>query len=244
MTVKRWTLVAGSAGLVGGLALGVTGLASATSGTTVPGAAAAPSARPDHPFKGDRGPGGPRHMRVRGAGGLVSVVTGSSMTIRTPGGTRTIALNSGTTYYQGKTKVTKTALTVGDVVGVRLADPKAASPVAAVVTILPAHLAGFVTKVDGGTLTIVDQSGFTRTIRTTAATTYEKDGAAGKASDVTVGALVRAIGVVDSDGTTLDATKVSVGRPAKRPRPPQGDPGAQPGALPLEPPDEDYAPDA
>ena len=65
-----------------------------------------------------------------------------------------------------------------------------------------------------GTITITDHSGFTRTIRTSATTTYEKDGVAAKASDITVGALVRAVGEVDADGTTLDATKVSVGKPA------------------------------
>ena len=221
MTVKRWTLLAGSAGLVGGLALGVSGLASAT-GSTTPAVVAAspsnePSAGPDrHEFKRDmhRGPGhgfdGPRR------GGLVAAVTDSSLTLRTPGGTKTVALNSSTSYYEGKTKATKAAVKVGKIVAVRLADPKASSPVASVVTVLPAHLAGFVTKIEGDTITVVDHSGFTRTIKTSPATTYEKDGATGKASDVTVGALIRAVGSVDADGTTLDATRVSVGRPDKQ----------------------------
>jgi hypothetical protein len=126
-------------------------------------------------------------------------------------------LTSSTTYYSGQTKATEAILSVGDIVGVRLADPKAASPVAAVVTVLPAHLAGFVTKIDGSTITIVDASGFTRTIRTSSSTTYEKDGIPAKAGAVTVGALVRAVGAVDADGTTLDATQVSVGTPLGRP---------------------------
>jgi hypothetical protein len=59
-----------------------------------------------------------------------------------------------------------------------------------------------------------DESGFTRTITTATTTTYEKDGATATSSILTVGALIRGLGTVDADGTTLDATKVSVGRPA------------------------------
>jgi hypothetical protein len=42
-----------------------------------------------------------------------------------------------------------------------------------------------------------------------------KDGATATRSAITVGTLVRAMGTVDSDGTTLDATRVAVGRPDK-----------------------------
>ena len=218
MNLKRWSLVAGTAGLVGGLALGVTGFASAADPTPTPSAGVD---RQDgaHPF--DKGPGhGPKQGRGLGrAGGLVTAVSASSVTVRTPGGTKKIGLTGSTTYYAGPTKATKAILSVGDIIGVRLADPKAASPVATVVTVLPAHLAGFVTKVDGSTITVVDESGFTRTIRTSSSTTYEKDGATASSSAVTVGTFVRALGTVDSDGTTLDATRVSTGVPTKGDRP-------------------------
>lgn len=196
---------------MGGLALGVSGLASATTSATPGVVAAAPSAGPDRPDKGEMRRAHPGAKR----GGLVAAVTDSSLTVRTPGGTKTVGLNSSTSYYEGKTKATKAAVKVGKIVAVRLADPKASSPVASVVTVLPAHLGGFVTKIDGDTITIVDHSGFTRTIRTSSATTYEKNGAAGKASDVTVGALIRAVGTVAANGTTLEATTVRVGGPAK-----------------------------
>jgi hypothetical protein len=217
MTVKRWTLAAGTAGLVGGVALGVTGFASAANPTPSPSPGI--DGRHGGPPMGkgfDRGfgKGMDRGGELgRGSGGLVSAVSADSLTVRTPFGTRTIGLTSSTAYYSGQTKATKAILSVGDVVGVRLADPKAAAPVAAVVTVLPAHLAGFVTKVDGSTITIVDASGFTRMIRTSSTTTYEKDGVAAKAAAVTVGTLVRAVGAVDADGTTLDATRVSIGTP-------------------------------
>jgi hypothetical protein len=216
MTAKRWSLVAGSAGLVGGLALGVTGLASAVSPSPSPGTSGSGSGlgstsdeRPLDHAKGERGLGR--------AGGLVSAVTSSSLTVRTPDGTKTIALNNATTYANGRASATRSIIKVGGLVFVKLVDPQAAAPVAAAVTVLPAHLGGFITKVDGGTVTIVDESGFTRTLTTTSATTYEKDGAKATSSILAVGALVRALGTVDADGTTLDAVTISMGRPTRGP---------------------------
>ncbi|MCW2601491.1 MAG: hypothetical protein JWM02_3320 [Frankiales bacterium] len=221
MTVKRWTLLAGTAGLVGGLALGVTGFASAADPTPSP-----TDSPPGVSGRQGHGPGGLgkgfERRGFRRAGGPLAAVSANSITVRTPSGSKTIGLTSSTTYYSGQTKATKAILSVGDIVGVRLAAPKAASPVATVVTVLPAHLAGFVTKAEGGTITIVDQSGFTRTVRTTSATTYQKDGAPATASVVTVGAFVRTVGAVDADGTTLDATRVSVGTSGKRDAPGRG----------------------
>ena len=238
MTVKRWSIIAGTAGVVGGLALGVTGFASAAGSTPTPSPSHGPGGRsgPGPDFRGGPGHrpgfgGGGFRGGGFGAGGLVTAVSGSSLTLRTPAGSKTVGLTGSTTYYEGQAKGGKSDLKVGEIVALRLADPRAASPVATVVTVLPAHLSGFVTKVDGSTITITDESGFTRTILTSSATTYEKDGAAGKLSDVTVGSVLRATGAVDGDGTTLDATKVSVGKPADRPWPhPSGLPGAQPGA--------------
>ena len=208
MTTKRWTLVAGSAGLVGGLALGVTGLAAATAPTPSPNG----GAQATRPY----GPGPGRHMgrEHHGPGGLVSGVSGSSLTVRTPSGSQTIGLTGATTYYAGRTKATKAVVNVGDIVHVRLVDPQATTLVAAVVTVVPAHLAGFVTKIDGGTITILDGSGFTRTITTSGSTTYDKNGVAGSATDITVGTFVHALGSVDANGTTLDATKIGTGFPA------------------------------
>lgn len=205
MTAKRWSLVAGSAGLVGGLALGVTGFANAANPT--------PSPAPGSHQAGDRFRGGPEHGLGR-AGGLVTAVTGDSVTLRTSDGTKTVALTGTTTYANGKATATKSILKVGSLVFVKLVDPAAAKPVAAAVTVLPAHLGGFISKVDGSTVTLTDESGFTRTLTTSGATTYEKDGVRATSSILTVGALVRALGTVDADGTTLDATKVSVGKPA------------------------------
>ena len=143
----------------------------------------------------------------------MSAVSPSSLTLHSPEGTKTIALNASTTYYQGETAATLAAVKVGEIVHVRLVDPTAAHPVAAVVRVVPAHLAGFVTAIDGPKITLIDGSGFTRTLTTSSATTYDKDGATGSASDIKVGGFIHAAGTVDPDGTTLDATKVVTGRP-------------------------------
>jgi hypothetical protein len=216
----RWAVTAGSVGLAAGLALGVTGLSSAASPSPSPGAQA--RQRSDRPFPDGMQPEFRRGLR--GDGGLVSALTASSITVRTPDGSKTVALNGSTVYYNGRTEATKTAVHVGDVVHVRLVDPRASKPVAAVIRVLPAHLEGWVTKVDGSTITLTDPSGFTRTVRTSGSTTYEKNGTTATATAVTVGTFVRAVGQVDPDGTTLDAIRIATGRPQRDTGPDMGGP--------------------
>lgn len=224
----RWAIGLTSAGLVGGLALGVTGFANAASPSPVP----SHGLRAEHPWGAHR-PGGMKGPHLRGYGGLVASVTGSTLVVRTPQGPKTITLTGSTAYYRGATKATLAAVRAGELVRVRLLDPRAAQPVAAVVTVVPAHLAGWVTAIGSDTITVTDLSGFTRTIRTTATTTYVKDGVASTRGALTVGTLVRATGTVDQDGTTLDATRVATGRPAagKRHADPTNElaPGDRPG---------------
>jgi hypothetical protein len=175
-------------------------------------------------------PGGMRDrgMHLRGTNGLVTAVDADSLTVQTPDGAKTVALTSSTTYYVGRTAATKSAVAVGKVVHVRLSDPQATKPVAAVVTVVPAHVAGWVTSVSGSTITLTDVSGFTRTVTTSSSTTYVKDGTTATSAIVTKGAFVRAVGSVDSDGTTLDATRVATGHPARGDGPGDG-PGNGPG---------------
>ena len=163
-----------------------------------------------------------------GGGGLVSAISSSSLTVRTPHGAKTVGLNDSTAFYDGKEKATRAAVHVGDLVHVRLADPRATSPVAATVVVLPAHLAGWVTAKDGDVLTITDHDGFTRTIRTSSATKVTKDGADSSLAAVTVGSFVRALGDVADDGTTLNAKRIVLGEPKKGPRGPgQGEGGPE-----------------
>jgi len=147
---------------------------------------------------------------------MVSAISASSLTVRTPRGTKSFGLNDSTTYYSGKTKTTRSAVEVGDIVRVLVADPKASSPVASTVTVLPARVGGWVTEVSGSTITLTDHDGFTRTVSTSSSTEFRKDGEPATLAAVTVGSFVRALGEVAADGTTLNASRVGVGFPANR----------------------------
>jgi hypothetical protein len=148
----------------------------------------------------------PKHRRAED---LVTAVSGSSVTVDTPNGSKTFALTSTTSYHRGKTKATAQDVKVGEMVRIRAAK-NAGTPTARIVTIAPAVLTGYVRSISGGTLTVVDESGFTRKITTSGGTAYRKNGAAGSAGDVSVGSLVHVRGIVASDGTSIDATSVGV----------------------------------
>lgn len=243
-SASRWALAAGAVGLVSGLALGATGLATAAGSTPSP--SPAPSgAAPDRP---DRGPGGrlPGHRgagkRAGGPGGLVAAITADSLTLRTPRGTRTIGLTKDTVFYEGlpkgrlgqggddpATKVTASAVQVGEPVVVRLVDPGAATPVAAVVRVLPARVGGWVTSVEGTTITVLDRFGFSRQIRTSDSTAFRRAGAASTLSSITAGELVMASGEVSADRTSLDADLVVIGAPPRGDAPAAGGAGSADG---------------
>ena len=243
MTISYKGLALGAAGLVAGLALGVTGLAGAASPSPSPSTESGQDMKQRFDHQGGPFGRGFKHELRGRYGGLVTAIDSDSITVSTPRGTETVALNGSTTYYQGKTKVTRGAIDKGAIVHIRLVDPRATKKVAGVVSIVPAHIAGWVTEVDSATITVTDLSGFTRTIRTSAATTYVKDGVTATRSAITVGTLVRAFGQVADDGTTLDATRVATGRPDKADRPgppdgaafdgPAGEPGPDTAAAPV-----------
>ena len=216
---RRIAIATGAAGVVAGLALGVTGLASAagSSPTPAPSKSGAVAPKTDPDGDGRHGPGRMhRHEHGPGGrGGLVTSVAGDTVTVDTPRGSQTITLNASTTYYDGRTKATKSVLAAGEIIGVRLVDPAAAKPVARQIVVLPAHVEGWVAKVDGATITLTDPAGFTRTVTTSSATTYQKDGAAGTAAEVKAGVFIRAAGKVAGDGTTLTVSRIGTGSPGR-----------------------------
>jgi hypothetical protein len=65
-------------------------------------------------------------------------------------------------------------------------------------------LAGTVVSASGNTITITDVQGFRRTIHTTSATAY----ADGLTATPAAGTLIYAMGIVDTDKTSLKATRV------------------------------------
>lgn len=219
MTTRRTGLALGAAGLAAGIGLGVTGFAHAADPAVTPSPSQGQQAQPRGPGHGPRPFGRFRADHAPRYGGLVTAIDSDSLTVRTPRGTQTVGLDGSTAYYVGKTKATRSAIDKGSVVHVRLVDPRASKKVAAVVSVVPARLDGWVTKMDSDTITVTDPSGFTRVVQTGSSTKYVKDGAASSRSAITVGTFVRAVGSVADDGTTLVADRVATGRPAKMARP-------------------------
>jgi hypothetical protein len=84
-------------------------------------------------------------------------------------------------------------------------------------------LAGTVDSASGGTITITDFQGFQRTIHTTSSTAYED----GLTATPAAGTKIVATGTVDSDKTSLKATRVGKlpDRPEGRRFPGHGFPG-------------------
>lgn len=211
MSKSRSRLVvvtAAGTGLAAGLALGVTGLASASTPSATSASPHAGSAA-----HGAHGQNGQHGKDKAGRGGeLVTSVSGDTITLDTPRGVKTVSVNSATVYKHGAAKATLADVKPNEIVRVQLVDPKAANGVAKTITIEIAHVAGYVTAVNGSTVTITDRGGFTRTVQESSATVYRDAGAAGTTSEVTVGKFIRAEGNVDPNGTTLDATRISTGR--------------------------------
>lgn len=219
MSHSRTRLVAAAAagtGLAAGLFLSVTDLASASTTTTSP--TSSPGAASSGPRHG-------HHGRHGAEGALVTSVNGNTITLDTPRGIKTVTVNSATVYKHGTTTATLADVKVHDIVRVQLVDPNAPAPVAKEVRIEKARLDGYVTAVNGSTLTVIDRGGFTRTVQESQTTTYRDAGNAGNAgnpSEVTVGKHIRAEGNVDPNGTTLDATRIGTGQP--QPAPADGSP--------------------
>jgi hypothetical protein len=93
-------------------------------------------------------------------------------------------------------------------------------------------IAGTVKSVSGTKIVVTDRPGFTRTIVTSSKTT-SKDGLTAAPA---VGTKVVAIGAVDADGTSLDATTIAAlpkfGGAGGRPGGPGGAPKARPSGAP------------
>ncbi len=202
---------AAGTGLVAGLALGVTGLANAASTSTSPsksGSASVAGEGHHGKHRGDRD--------RRGAPDLVTAVSGSTLTLDTPAGVKTVTVTAATVYKHGQSTASLADVKPNEIVRVRFVDPTAAAPVAKSVRIELARADGYVTAVNGPSFTVIGRDGFARTVQESSTTVYRNAGAAGSPSEVTVGKLVRAQGNVDANGTTLDATRIGTGMPPQR----------------------------
>ena len=185
----------------------------ATPGTTIPGndgayggAAHGRGGR----FGGGFGPGG--GVGGRHGGGLtVTGVSGNTITATgRRGQTITVQVSSTTAYTEAGTTASLSDVKTGSVIAVQGTEASTGTTInaTAVVIVLP-QVAGVVTNVSGGTLTLTSFDGTAHTVTVSGSTRYQKAGASAALSDVSSGTAIVAEGTLGSDGT-LAALRVTI----------------------------------
>lgn len=190
---------------LGALATGA-GVASASTGSHRDGGGAVASkdssANPA-PVPGAEGP--------RPLGGIVTAVSGTSLTVSDPRGTvTTVGLDATTTVTKDRSASTLAALAVGE--DVRIIPSAPGSTTAKSVEIEAPSVRGRVSAINGDTITLTGPNATTRTVIVSSSTTYAKNGTAATLADVSIGSSIFAQGsFVSGSTTTLDATSVGIG---------------------------------
>jgi hypothetical protein len=156
-------------------------------------------------------PGGPGFGDRMGGGVTITNISGSSISLRTADGwTRTITVDSGTTYSKGGATITFGDLKAGDQVAFRQTRESDGSYTIDSITVVLPHLGGEVTAVSGSTITVTEPDGTTGTIMVSGTTTYTVNGNGASLSDLKVGMRIVAEGTLNSDGS-LAASNVHAG---------------------------------
>lgn len=147
-----------------------------------------------------------------GMGGItITAISGSNISLTTADGwTRTITVDSGTSYSKGGASIKLSDLKVGDEIAFRQTHETSGSWTIGSITVVLPHAGGEVTAVSGSTITVKDRDGATVTIKVDGSTTYLVAGASAKLSDIKVGMFLVAEGTKSSDGS-LTATAVRAG---------------------------------
>ena len=188
------------------------------------------------------GPGG-WDMGHRGGGmrfGGISVtsISGSSISLKTADGwTRTITVDSGTTYQKAGATAKLSDLKAGDEIQFRETREANGTFTIDAISVIPPHTAGTVSAISGSTITVTLPDGSRATIKVGSTTTYDVAGnASAKLTDIKTGMVVTATGSRNSDGS-LAATNVRAFDPSTMPA--HGDrgfghgmPGMGPGVNP------------
>jgi hypothetical protein len=169
-----------------------------------------PSHGPGHGHARGHGHGFLHHY---GASGWVTpAANATTLSVRDGAGkVHSFAVNSTTKFaYADGSSATAANATPGRVVSVTATAPTSTggNPVAKRVVIRLAEVAGEVTSNTGGLITLADSQGFTRTVDTTTAA-CKKGHTTVACSSIATGSVIRAIGKVAVNGTTLNATRVS-----------------------------------
>lgn len=147
-----------------------------------------------------------------GFGGItITAISGSDLSLATADGwTRTITVDSGTTYSKSGTTMTLADLAVGDEIAFRQTHETDGSWTIDSVAVIPPHAGGQVTAVTGSTITVDQKDGTSVTISVTADTTYQVNGAAASLADIKVGMFLVAEGT-ENGASSLTATDVRAG---------------------------------
>lgn len=159
--------------------------------------------------------GGPGFRDGRGMGFgdiTITAISGNSISLETEDGwTRTITVDSGTTYTRSGATIVLGDLEVGDTIGFRQTlESNGTWSIDSITVILP-RAGGTVSKIDGSTITVTQRGGSTATIKVNGSTRYSINGNDGAAlSDVKAGMFLVAEGTKNSDGS-LTATSVRAG---------------------------------
>jgi hypothetical protein len=185
----------------------------AVTASLVPAAVAVAHSGPAHGFGSGNG-FGRQHQRVFHASGwVVPSANATTLTVRGFNGrSQSFTVNTSTKYtYADGSSATAANATPYHVVNVTGTAPTTTggSPVATRVVIALATVEGIVKSDTAGTLTVVDNEGFARQVSTSSATCAQRRTTVSCAG-IAAGSIVAARGTIASDGTTLDATRVSV----------------------------------
>ena len=151
-----------------------------------------------------------------GAGGTITQINGSTLTLRTEEGTETVNTSNATQYTKERQTISFGDLKVGDVVRVipdagsaRPATPGTGTVSASRIIVVEPTLGGRVTSVDGNTVNLVGRGGRELTVTLTDSTKYFNGQATADRSAITVGSHIVASGSQDSL-THLTADVVTV----------------------------------
>lgn len=155
--------------------------------------------------------GGPGFHGMGHGGVTITAINGNDISLATGDGwTRTITVDTGTTYAKGGATIALADLKVGDQVGFRQTKETDGSYTIDKLAVVLPHLGGLVTAIDGSTITVAQRDGTTATIKVTADTTYMVAGATATLADVKVGMVLMAEGAANTDGS-LTAAAVRAG---------------------------------
>jgi len=219
--------------IAGGLAAGSYGIASAASGNGAAGRpgsqalATASSSTPSKPSSGHAWSGGPHRFgdfgpgRGFGAGGTITAVTSTTITVKSLfGGTVTVTTNASTVYREGSKKVARSALFVGEqVILIPAGRPggsssgsrsSSSSRLVATVEIVEPHVTGKVVKMSGSQVLVSEQDGLDVTVNISSSTTYGEVGHSASIADLHVGTFVLVTGTLSSDHSQIDATTIQI----------------------------------